>query len=354
MAEIMNSSLWRNDLDEIITSLPELDELSGSSVLITGAGGLICSALSDLLIRYNETHKDTITIYAAARNNNKTAKRFGEYSFRDYFKYVQYNALKENTLPRADYVIHGAGNSYPASFTAQPAETMMSNILGLKSLLDYSLGHTRRVIYISSSEVYGQRAENNTLPFTESDYGYVDILSPRSCYPMSKRAAETLCASYASEFGIEASIVRPGHVYGPSASESDNRVSSAFAWSAARGNDIVMKSSGDQLRSWCYCLDCASGILKVMMKGRSVCAYNIPGEVLSIRGMSEILAEAGGVRLIRECASEIERRAFNPMNNSSVNGARLEALGWHNLFTARRGLKHTVEILKFLNYGIEH
>ena len=154
--------------------------------------------------------------------------------------------------------------------------------------------------------------------------------------------------SYAAEYGIDAVIVRPGHIYGPTASPNDSRVSSAFAYNAARGEDIVMKSDGLQLRSWCYCLDCASAILKVLLCGESSNAYNIPGEILTIREMSERLAKFGGVRLLREGASPNEMKAFNPMNNSSVNGARLEALGWRNIFDADTGLSHTVEILRHM------
>ena len=152
--------------------------------------------------------------------------------------------------------------------------------------------------------------------------------------------------NYAAEYGVDSVIVRPGHIYGPTASITDSRVSSAFAYNAAKGQNIIMKSDGLQLRSWCYCLDCASGILKVLLKGESSNAYNIPGEILTIRDMAERLAEFGGVELIREGASESEAKAFNPMNNSSVDGSKLESLGWHNIFDADTGLKHTVEILK--------
>lgn len=202
------------------------------------------------------------------------------------------------------------------------------------------------MLYISSSEVYGKRADGNLQPFTENDYGYVDLLNMRSCYPVGKRAAETLCVSYAAEYGIDAVIVRPGHIYGPTASVNDSRVSSAFAYNAARGENIIMKSDGLQLRSWCYCLDCASAILKVLLRGEKSNAYNIPGEILTIRQMSERLAKFGGVELLREGATEQEMKAFNPMNNSSIDGSKLEALGWKNIFDADTGLKHTVDILK--------
>ncbi|MFQ7094394.1 MAG: NAD-dependent epimerase/dehydratase family protein [Ruminococcus sp.] len=70
---------------------------------------------------------------------------------------------------------------------------------------------SNRVVYISSSEVYGSKLKDQ--PYQESDYGYVDLLNPRSCYPSSKRASETLCSAYASEYGLDTVVVRPGHIY---------------------------------------------------------------------------------------------------------------------------------------------
>lgn len=71
MMNIYNSKLWRENLDTVIRVLPELCEMEGKSVLITGATGLICSAIVDLLIRYNETHEGKITILAAGRSEAK-------------------------------------------------------------------------------------------------------------------------------------------------------------------------------------------------------------------------------------------------------------------------------------------
>ena len=79
MMNIYYSKLWRENLDTVIQTLPELCELEGKSVLITGATGLICSSIVDLLIRYNETHESKITILAAGRSEAKMKERFFSY-----------------------------------------------------------------------------------------------------------------------------------------------------------------------------------------------------------------------------------------------------------------------------------
>ena len=348
---IYDSPLWFEDIDKISQSLPELLELAGKSVLITGAAGLICSAVTDIFIRYNETHDTPIRIIAAGRWPEEMSNRFGEYYGRDYFGYVRYDASKaDNEIDiKADYIIHGASNASPKAIVAEPVETMLSNFNGLNYLLNYAKDNgTKRLLYISSSEVYGLK--NDGKPFKEDDYGYIDLLNPRNSYSVGKRAAETLCASYYAEYGVESVIVRPGHIYGPTASPNDDRISSAFAYAAARGEKLVMKSAGTQLRSYCHCLDCASAIIKVLMKGEPATAYNIsnPESIIDIRGMAEVLSKLADTELKIELPTEAEKRGFNPMSNSSLDSTELLGLGWTGLFNAERGFSHTVEILKMI------
>ena len=346
---IYNSALWRADLDETIAALPELEELSGKAVLITGCTGLIGSALTDSLIRWNETHNGKIRVFAAGRDTRKVETRFQPYAYADWFRAVPYDAsAADNAFDfSCNYIVHAASNAYPGMIVKEPVETMLSNFLGLKCLLDYArVHHVKRVLYVSSSEVYGQKESSQ--PYRETDYGYVELLNPRSSYPMGKRAAETLCAAYAAEYGTDSVIVRPGHIYGPTASPLDNRVSSAWAYAAAREEDIVMKSDGAQIRSYCYCLDCASAMLTVLLRGETVRAYNIsnPDSIITIRQMAELLTKAAGVALRMEAPTEAERKGFNPMSNSSLDSESLLKLGWKGIFNAERGFAHTVEILR--------
>ena len=337
---------WIHDIDEVIDALPELDQLAGKSVMITGATGLICSAVVDVLLRYNETHSVPITVYAAGRSEEKVVERFGNKP--DLF-FLPYDAScgTNRFVDHSDYIIHGASNASPNMIVKEPVETMLSNFLGMKELLDYAnRTRTEKLLYISSSEVYGNKIGSGA--FKENEYGYIDLLKARNSYSVGKRAAETLCVSYYDEYGVESVIVRPGHIYGPTALPRDNRVASAWAYAVARGENIVMKSDGSQVRSYCYCLDSASAILKVLLNGETCHAYNIsnPDSVISIKQMAEILAQTAGVKLCQEFASEEDKKGFNPMLNSSLNSDSLMALGWRGLFTAERGFTHTVEIIK--------
>ncbi len=348
---LYDNAQWIEDIDKVLKIIPEVKELEGKAVLITGASGLVCSPIVDIIFRYNDTHDNAINILAAGRKFETIKSRFGKMVERDDFSYVKYDASKtdNNIEEHADYIIHGASNASPNKITEEPVETMMSNLMGMKYLLDYAKKQkTKRVLFVSSSEVYG--IKEGTEPYNEGQYGYIDILKSRNSYSIAKRATETLCASYADEYGVDSVIVRPGHIYGPTASINDNRVSSLWAFAAARGEDIIMKSDGSQIRSYCYCLDCASAILKVLLCGNKCQAYNIsnPESVISIKDMAGIIAKNAKAQIKSEYASDEEKKGFNPMRNSSLESKSLEKLGWNGCFDAETGFEHTIKILKRL------
>ena len=227
----------------------------------------------------------------------------------------------------------------------------MSNIIGLKALLDLAAENKgSRLLFVSSSEVYGNRERfsyDAGGEIAEDEYGYVDILSSRSCYPSGKRAAESLCASYIDEYGVDAVIVRPGYIYGPTINPTDSRASAAFTLDAAAGRDIIMKSKGEQLRSYCYMLDCASALLSVLLSGECGEAYNISNKdsIVTIRDVAECLAKVSGVKVVFEIPTDEEKKSFNPMKNSVLDATKLQNLGWKAHFGLDEGIKRTLRFL---------
>ena len=109
-----------------------------------------------------------------------------------------------------------------------------------------------------------------------------------------------------------------------------------------------MKSSGEQIRSWCYVVDCISALLYILLKGVSGEAYNIadPNSVLSIRQLAEMLAKIGNTKVIMEVPSEIEKRGYNPVSRSVFSVDKLEKLGWKVSETMNEKMRKTVEYLE--------
>lgn len=334
-----------NSLTFIQGAVPNRDKLRGSSILITGGGGLICSAIADFLLNLNDTEHYNIHVYVTDRSMEHTMKRYGDWVARQDLTILEQDII--NPLPgelQFDFIIHGASNASPAAFASEPVEVMLANFVGMKNVLEYAKGHcVKSVLYISSSEVYGEK--QNADPYDESTYYMVDILNPRACYPSSKRAAETLCAAYAKEYDVHTVIVRPGHIYGPAPNPKDNRAASQFARDAVAGRDIVMKSTGQQLRSYTYVLDCVTAIVTVLLNGNSGEAYNIsnPDSVVTIRQLAECMAEVGGVKVVFDCPNEIERTSYNLMSNSALTSDKIVSLGWKGYFSLKDGVKATLE-----------
>ena len=141
--------------------------------------------------------------------------------------------------------------------------------------------------------------------------------------------------------------MRPGHVYGPTATATDTRASSQFPRDVLAGQDIVMKSPGTQLRSYCYVLDCVSAVVTVLLHGRRGGAYNIsnPNSVVTIRQMAQAFADAAGRKIVFDNPSDAEAKSYNLMDNSALDSSALQALGWQGLFDLPAGVAATLDAM---------
>lgn len=350
VSQLLSNPQYLDDLRVAITSIPDVESLFGRRVLVTGATGMLCSPVVDILTLMNREMHANIIIIIAGRSLRDAEERFGPMGGPDGLEFREYDATSATPIEVSepvDFIIHGASNANPSAYMEQPVETMMANIVGLTAMLDLArTADGSRILYVSSSEIYGRTITND--PFTEAEYGYLDILDKRAGYPSSKRAGESLCVAYGMEYGVDAVIVRPGHIYGPTTRESDNRASAQFARTALAGNDVVMRSHGTQLRSYCYALDCASALLAVLIRGESGNAYNIsnPHSICSISDIAHEIARAAGVAVKFDLEPGAAPVQHNLMDNSSLNSSKLEALGWVPRFDLATGVSHTVTILR--------
>ena len=238
-----------------------LDFLQWKQVLITGVTGMIGSALADALCLAERN----IRVIGTGRSKERASNRFNYSWFKkENFHFIEHDVVKPFVFDeKIDFIIHAASPAYPAVYAKYPVETMTANFLGTLNLLELAKEKQARFLFVSSGEIYG---EINKDIKGEQDYDFIDSMQPRSCYPNSKRAAETLCSAYADEYGVESVVVRLSHVYGPTMTDSDNRVSSDFIRKAKMGQDLVMHSTGTTVRSYIYVLDAVSGIICAMQK----------------------------------------------------------------------------------------
>jgi nucleoside-diphosphate-sugar epimerase len=345
---MIDSAQYLKDIEMISANIPEIQKLKQTKILVTGVTGMICSAVVDTLLFLNQSQNLGIDLTLAGRSKDRVEKRFKPFKVGRDFHYVHFDVTRPVKINNTfNFIIHGASNANPTMYLKEPVETLVGNIIGTDSILQLAARSvSSRVLYISSSEVYGN--ELSTLPREETDYGYIDPLNPRSAYPNGKRAAETLCVAYGLEHGVDSVIVRPGHIYGPTITKNDTRATAQFTRDALAHRSIIMKSQGTQIRSYCYVLDCASAILTVLLVGHKGEAYNISNRnsIVSIREIAECFAKFGKTELKFENATDAEKRSYNLMDNSSLNARKLEMLGWRGRFSLSDGVSRTLTQLK--------
>ena len=316
-------------------------EVNGSNILVTGATGLIGSALVEALLKETDCH-----VYAACRNLSTAQQRLGRLLSNPRLHLLSHDVTRPLVGDTVyDYIIHAASPASPASFTSQPVEVMMANLLGVKHLLDYGLSHhMKRLLFVSSGEIYG---EGDGTPFVETDSGYIDCNSPRACYPSSKRAAETLCASYVAEHQADVVIARLCHTYGPGFTETDNRVYAQFLRNVLRGEDIVLKSSGMQMRSWIYVADAVSAILQILWKGEKGQAYNVanPDSCITIRQLAELVASLAHRQVKFDISQDSAQGNTTPISCATFSIEKLQRLGWQPQYSMEEGLRQTMATL---------
>lgn len=342
------SKLYFEDIDKSLMHTVDVEKLFGKSIIITGATGTIGSFVADTLIRLNRQNTANLKIYLAGRNLEKLRKQYEDCSGIEFLKYDMNSPIEFDV--QVDYIIHAAGNAHPAAFNGNPVETTIGNIESTFGLLEYlRKHHGKRLLYVSSGEVYGQG--NVSLEAFEEEYaGYVEILSPRSCYPLSKRMAENLCASYWKQYGVETVIVRPCHTYGPHMTSTDNRAHVQFFHNALNGEDIVLKSAGSQMRSYNYVGDCVSALLTVLIRGVSGEAYNLANlrARLTIAQFADRIARAESKKIVFEDPSSVDIANRSPIAKQVLDSSKVEKLGWSPAFSVEDGITHTLNILKGL------
>lgn len=335
------------------------DELDGKSVLISGAAGMLGSGAVDALVYCNEYMGMHIDIYALGRTVSKIEKRYGSICGREYFHVVEADVVQpfEFDFP-VDYIIHAASNADPYMFANYPVDTLLGNVTGTDHFLEYARTHgTKRFLYVSSGEMYGQPdASDERLKdgFYESYCGSVDYSDPRSCYPSGKRAAETLCQSYISQYDMEAVIVRPCHCYGPTQTESDTRAVSQFIRMGIAGEDIVLKSDGSLERTHCYVVDAVQAMYLVLLKAPNGEAYNIADNRsdASIRVLAETISEVSKKQVIFDIPDSVDKKGFSKVTRAVLNGKKLVDIGWKPIWDLKAGIQSTIEIMRTEEAGL--
>lgn len=345
----MLSDVIREDLEFASNSIDSIDSLRGSKVLITGGYGMIGTYMTYLLLYLNEYHNYNIKVVLLVRCEKKAQEKLNDFSCKDVL-FIESDLKQSPEIPgELDYIIHAASYASPRYFDEDPIGVLEPNLIGTYHLLEIAKKkEVRSFLFFSSGAVYGNSYVEDV---NEKDYGYVDILNTTSCYSESKRMAENMCACWFKQKGVPVKIVRPAHIYGPTMKiGEDTRVVSDFVEKVLNYKNIVLNSSGETRRSFCYLADALVGFYTVMLRGANGQAYNIgnDAEYMSVKELADVVISCFPEKNLKVKVNK-ESKSVNKMfmiSNKSYG------LGWSCKFSLSNGIVRTVKHFNKLKEGM--
>ena len=245
-----------------------IPHFKGKKILITGGNGFLGSYFIEVFNNYNKQLKKKINVTVLDKTYKKRQLANGielipkDVSEPFFFK------------KKFDFIVHAAGIASPFYYRKKPLETIEVTIQGIKNCLRLAKRNNAKLIYFSTSEIYGN-PEKSAVPTKENYNGNVSSIGPRSCYDESKRLGETFCYIYNSYYNVHTNIIRPFNVYGPGMKQNDYRIFPNFISNILNKKELKIYGSGNQTRTYCYVTDAIEGFLRVMVMGKSGAVYNI-------------------------------------------------------------------------------
>ena len=352
--------LLDRDLDFVCGNLKqEFGRIAGKNLLITGGAGFLGYYLVLSALHWNKTAAAASKIRVTVYDNfvRGTPAWLGELQGNSHLTVQRQDMIQPLPANMGDfqYIVHAAGIASPMYYRKYPLQTIDANINGLRNLLDYSVRQAERgkpvegFLFYSSSEIYGDPAPE-AIPTPEDYRGNVSCTGPRACYDESKRFGETICVTFAQQYGVPVKMARPFNNYGPGLKITDGRVLPDFARDVLNDRDIVMYSDGSPMRTFCYSADAITGYYKVLVKGHPGEGYNIGIERPEI-SMAQLADKVIGIaselfgysgKLVRGKSKEADYLVDNPNRRCPIIQKARDHLGYDPQILVDEGLRRAL------------
>lgn len=309
------------------------DKLNDKVLLMSGGTGFIGSFICNVIDYRNKYFNQKSKIISLSRRggtDNETVS-FLKQDVRKPFSISE----------KVDYVIHLASNTHPQEYADDPIGTITTNIYGCDNLMRLAVEKKAKFLLASSVEIYGQGTEK---PMVELYSGYIDCNQTRAGYNESKRVSEALLQSYRTQYGLEAMIARVSRTFGPD-KKKDTKALAQFMDKAVSGENIVLKSKGNQRFSYAYVADAASAIIFILLEGIDGEAYNIADDDdgLKLADYAEFMAELAGTKVVYDIENN---PSASKTTYALMDCTKLKQLGWKPIYAVKEGLEKTYRILK--------
>jgi len=316
----------------------------GFRVLVTGGAGFLGSWICDILTRFD------CDVLCVDNLVSGRASNIDHLFPLPNFEFIEHDISKPLEIgEKIDLVFHLASRASPFEFEKYPIQILKANTLGTWVALGIAKKHKARLLYASTSEVYGN-PDPHYLPTPETYTGNVNPVGPRACYDEAKRAGEAFVIAYHIEHGLDVRIIRIFNTFGPKMRADDvyGRVVPRFIEQAITGKSITVFGDGSQTRSFTYVTDEVEGLLKAAF------IENISGEVINLGNDKEttILNLAKTVKNLCNSPSEISFLPLppdDPKRRCPAISKAKKLLHWQPKTPLEEGLKKTIEWYKEKN-----
>lgn len=348
---LLNNELYVEDLEYAARVDLPWKKLSGKSILLSGATGMIGSFFIDVIMYKNKYDNLNCHVYAVGRNEDKARNRFETYWENNNFDFVQHDVNKPMdglNLNTINYVLHLASNTHPMAYSTDPIGTITTNIMGVYNMLEFAVDvHADRMAFASSNEIYGEN-RGDVEKFDEKYLGYIDCNTMRAGYPESKRCGEALCQAYIAQKGLDVVIPRLTRSYGPTLLDSDTKALSQFLKKSLAHEDIVLKSAGTQYYSYTYVADAVVGLLTVLLCGEKGEAYNISDEAsdIMLKDLAAIIAKASGTKVVFDVPDAVEAAGYSTATKARLDNRKITGLGFKAIYDIETGISRTLKIME--------
>jgi dTDP-glucose 4,6-dehydratase len=242
------------------------------NIMIAGGAGFVGSHLGRSLLR--QGHRVVCVDDLSTGNLENVADLLPN----PHFEFIKADVAYTPSV-HVDVIAHLASPASPVDYDRMPVHTMRANALGMFRLLDVARNVGARLLFVSTSEVYGDPLVH---PQPETYWGNVDPIGPRSCYDEAKRFGEALLFASRRETGVQANVVRLFNAYGPSMRRDDGRVIPELVSAALAGRPLTVHGNGTQTRSFIYISDLVAGLEHVILDA------DVDGEVFNVGNPHEI------------------------------------------------------------------
>jgi len=301
-------------------------------LLVTGGLGFIGSNF--ILHTLNQHTKFKITnLDAELSGSNKTnlaGLKNSNYIF--YKGNITNRKIVDKLVANADVVINFAAESHVDRSIVNTKPFIESNIVGVHTLLESIKEYKKKLIQISTDEVFGSlKSDSATEAFPHN---------PSSPYASSKASAELLVRSYVTTYDCDAIITRCTNNFGPR--QSPEKLIPKIILSAEKNKKIPIYGSGKNIRDWIFVLDHCDAILRVLFKGKRGESYNISGdnELDNITIVKKILDLMGKPKELIHFTKDRPGHDFR----YSLDSKKIrKKLTWKPSYNFEKGLKQTTQ-----------